>query len=468
MGLKKNMSCYFIGSIISKTIAFLLVPIYISSMTTAEYGIVGSMIVIINVLSLIITLGVERSIYRLYHDYNSDIEKKEFLGSINFFIYAFASITILLLFVFKEPISHIYKSIPFSPYFVITFFVAYSSIFGVVPMIYLQVSEKAGKFLIISIIQTIVNAIWILYFTVFKHGEAKGMLMGLLCGNLTMIPLFLWFHLKEFACVFKIKYIKSTLIFSLPLLPALISSWVINMSSQVFIENNFSTSEVAIYSLSLKLVAVISLIFNAIFTAYCPIFYKEANSVDQDRSKKYLINLQNIVILFSTTCTSLVAIFAKDILQLIFPQDYHSGADVVAILTCGTIIFQLSGFLNLAYYQNKKTGIIMWISISSAVLTILLNVILIPRFSLLGAAFTYLFSSFIVFLLTLVLSKKIDHVPYKWKYIFPLLIMLVIAFIINRFFLPVNWLASSLKAVFCCILAFCFFIKFRKYFFNTN
>ena len=80
MGLKKNMSCYFIGSIISKTIAFLLVPIYISSMTTAEYGIVGSMIVIINVLSLIITLGVERSIYRLYHDYNSDIEKKELQG----------------------------------------------------------------------------------------------------------------------------------------------------------------------------------------------------------------------------------------------------------------------------------------------------------------------------------------------------------------------------------------------------
>ena len=293
MGLKKNISYYFTGSVFSKGISFLLVPIYISSMSTAEYGIVGSMLVIINVLALFISLGTERSIYRLYHDYENEEKKKEFLGSVNFFIYLFGTFILLLLFVFHSPISKIYHSIPFSPYFCLAFLIAYTSIFCVVPNIYLQVVEKANKFMIVSICQTIINAFWILFFTVYKKDGAQGYLTGCLLANLCTLPFFLWFQLKVFKPTIKKEYIVSTLKFCLPMLPALLSGWIISMSSQIFIENNFTTSEVAIYSLSLKIVSIVSIIYAACFTAYNPVFYKLANDENQNQAKQYLKKVQN-------------------------------------------------------------------------------------------------------------------------------------------------------------------------------
>ena len=114
------------------------------------------------------------------------------------------------------------------------------------------------------------------------------MLKGMLYGHIATLPIYLGIQYKDFSFVCKKKYLVPTLKYSLPLLPSLLAAWVINLSSQVFIERNFSTSEVAIYALSLKIIALVSIISSAIMTAYNPTFYKVANKEEEEKGNFFM------------------------------------------------------------------------------------------------------------------------------------------------------------------------------------
>lgn len=460
MGLKKDISFYFIGNVASKAIAFILVPIYVASMSQAEYGIVGSMQVLINALAIFLSLGTERSIYRLYHDYKDEKEKKEFLGTISVFIYIFGALSLVMMFLFREQISLIYKSIPFAPYYMFAMLIAYVSVFEIVPSIYLQVAQKSKQYLIISLIKLVVSSGFILYYTVYLKQEAVGMLKGMLFGHIATLPIYFGIQYKNFSFVFKKKYLVPTLKYSLPLLPSLLSAWVINLSSQIFIEHNFSTSEVAIYALSLKIVALVTIISSAIMTAYNPTFYKLANGEDQAYAKLTLYKVQNNIIVFFIICISLIGIFSKDIIVHFFSADYENAMIIIPILVFGNIATQMSGFLNLAFYQSKKTKQIMWMMLSSAIVTIALNAYLIPLYSIVGAAITYLISSVVLFCFQYNLAKKYYFIDYNWKKILLVMLVMVLLCSLNYFILPATWSWTIIKLL---IISFPMYFFLRKF-----
>ena len=464
MSLKKEVSYYFIGNTVSKAVSFFLVPIYVSSMSTAEYGIVGSMQALISVLALFLSLGVERSIYRLYHDYKTDFEKKCFLGSVYLFIIVFALLIIGILLLCKDPVSHIYKTIPFMPYYVLAFGVAYLGIFNCVPKIYLQVTEQAKKYMVLSLLEMFIGAACILYFTVFRKEAAYGMLKGLLMAPLCMAIYYIFFCIKNFTITHNfLKYIQPTLKYSIPLLPSLLSSWVISMSSQMFIEHNFSTSEVAVYSLSMRLIEVISIFSASITIAYNPVFYRIANNQSKDVAVNQLIPLQDNIIIALLFICSMVAIGSKDIVTLFFPEDYMRAIDMVAILSSGTIIYQLVGFLNLSFYQEKKTVAIMHINVLCAIATIILNSFLIPQYGMPGAGFTYLISALVMFVIEFIYAKRLFYIPFVWIHIFYVLIIAVSLYLINRYFLPVSPTYTAIKIIIAIIAIYgCYRLFIKK------
>lgn len=461
MGLKKDISFYFIGNIASKAIAFILVPIYVASMSQAEYGIVGSMQVLIHAMAILLSLGTERSVYRLYHDYKEEKYRKEFLGTVSIFIYLFGAVFLGTLLLFREQVSLLYKSIPFAPYYLLAMLIAYISTFEIVPGIYLQAAQKSKQYLIVSLIKLFISSALIIYFTVYLKQEAAGMLKGMLYGHIATLPIYIGIQYKYFSFVFKKKYLIPTLKYSLPLLPSLLSAWVINLSSQVFIERNFSTSEVAIYALSLKIVALVTVVSSAIMTAYNPTFYKVANSEQEEIGKAYLYKIQNRIIITLLVCTMFLPVISKDILHYFFSSEYNGAVYIIPILVCGTVITQMTGFLNLAFYQKKKTKQIMLIMLLSAAVTIMMNAVLIPLYSTIGAAVTYLSSALLFFILEYFISKKYYFVAFNWKNIITTLVIMS-SLICMGIYLPVTILTTGIKVVLGIIVVFYLYKNIKK------
>ena len=108
----KNISLYSIGNILPQAAGFFLLPIYTLYLTPDEYGIFSSMQVLSSILVIFFTFAVERSISRIYWDYKTEHERKDYLGSISIELSIIAIVVLIFIFIFQKFIGLIYKAIP--------------------------------------------------------------------------------------------------------------------------------------------------------------------------------------------------------------------------------------------------------------------------------------------------------------------------------------------------------------------
>jgi len=467
----KNTSLYTIGNIIPQAAGFFLLPIYTRYLAPADYGIVSSMQVLNTILAVVFTLAVERSVYRLYWDYKTEKEKKDYLGSIVVALGGIATIVLALLFLFKGLVGLIYKSIPFYPFYVYAIITAYFTAFERVPKIYLQLRQKAGSFVILSIIQFFVNTGFVLWFIVGLKAGATGMLQGQMIGHGIMLPIFLFMAFKIISFTVKPSILRESLKFSLPMIPGLLSAWVLNLSDRIFIERYFSLADVGIYSLGYKIAGLVLILSGAFNLAYSPFFYKLANSNDQLAARKQLFSYNNTFVMVILLICFLISLFSKEAIVILLDARYADAYKIVPIIALAYFVSQAGGLMNRSIYQEKKTVAIMLISIFSAVLNIGLNFLLVPILGAYGAAYATVLSFTGWFIVEYWYAKRCYFIPYQWKQILVFLVFLTIIFFLT-FNLDVNIYYSLLiKTSMVFIIFACFmrkhYEKFSPLFMNV-
>jgi O-antigen/teichoic acid export membrane protein len=446
--LIKNTAYYTIGNFVTKALSFILLPLYLKYLSPDDYGIVNSMQVFSGIIVIFLTLGLERSIYRLFFDYKTESSKKDFLGTISISIVAISILICSLLFLLTQPIGNIYKSIPFSPYYVYAIITAFFSTFELVPLISFQVKQQADKFLLFSLLLLAVKVLPVIWFVIFMEEGAVGMLKGAMVGGglslLFLIPL----TIKEINLTFNTQIFKKTLHYCLPLVPYVLSAWVVTMSDRIFIERYFGTYSVGIYSLGYKIGQLVQFVAVAVLMAYNPLFYKLANSEDKEQAKLKIFHANNILVLFMLLITFSVALLSKDIIYLFFDKEYQATYEVIPLIAFGAFFIQLISLQNLSFHQNKKTLVIMYINLIAAGINIVLNFLLIKKFGYLGAAWATLITQILFFLIVYHIAKRYYFIPYRWKEIVPLCTLFILLVTINHFFIQPSFTFFVLRIVF--------------------
>ncbi len=454
----KNTSFYTIGNILPQAVSFFLLPIYTRYLTPADYGIVSSLQVLTSILTILFTLAIDRSVYRMYFDHKTEADKKDYLGTITIALILVSTIVLLIIFVFRSAVGQIYKSIEFYPYYVFAILAAFFSILQVVPKIYYQVNEKAEKFVLISFAQFLLNAGFTLYFVVGKLDGAAGMLKAELVANIIIAPLVIYISYKTINFKFNSKFFFKSLKFSAPLIPGLLSAFVLNLSDRIFIERYFTLSDVGIYSLGYKIAGLIGVFASSFLLAYGPVFYKHANSEDQNMAKERIAKYNQVYMLVVIMISFLITIFSKEAIILLLDQKYRESYKIVPIIAFSYIVMQITGLFNMMIYQNKKSVALMIIGLTSAGLSILINFLLIPTYGLYGAAFATVLSFIIVFLMTWKYAIKCYYIPLEWEKIAIVLIPLIAITILFQYILNVNiYLMLAIKVLTCSLLLIVFY-----------
>ena len=436
---------------------FFLLPIYTRYLTPADYGIVSSMQVLNTILAVVFTLAIERSVYRLYWDYKTEKEKKDYLGSMVVALGCIATIVLTLLFLFKGFVGLIYKSIPFYPFYVYAILTAYFSVFGLVPKIYLQLKQKAGSFVILSIMQFVANTAFILWFIVGLKAGAEGMLKGQMIGCGIMLPVFLFIGFKIINFTVNPSILKESLKFSLPMIPALLSAWVLNLSDRIFIERYFSLADVGIYSLGYKIAGLVLILAGAFNVAYEPVFYKLANSNDQVAAQKQLFSYNNTYAMGVLLICFLVSLFAKEGVVIFLDARYADAYKIVPIIALAYFVSLVGGLMNRSIYQEKKTVAMMLIMVSGALLNIALNFLLVPTLGAYGAAYATVLSYTGMFTVEYWYAKKCYFIDYDWNKIM-MGLLLAVPLVYTVYFMDISIYLSLFVKLFivaCASLFMC-------------
>ncbi len=459
----KNTIIYTIGNSLPMAVTLFLLPIYTNYLSPSEYGIVGAMDALKIIFSILFSLCIERGIVRLYFDYKTESERKKFLGVV-FVMISIVSIVILILaFLFRNQIQLIYKNIPFYPYFSYTLGIAFLLTFEHLPKLYFRLKEKAISFVSLSLLYMFLTTSLIVWFVVFNKEGALGYLKGQFISSLIMLVFYLIISFKISKLNFDFKIIKNLLYFTIPFIPPLFVSWFLSQSNRVFLDQMVSLEAVGVFSFSTKIAMATSIFTTALMISFEPNFYKFVNLEEEGK-----IKISSFFIFFMNTAifsSFILAFVAKEFLFLFFNSTYNESYDIIAIVILANVLSTFGAITSLFFQQSKKMAANMYIAVSLAVLSFILNYLLIPHFYEYGAAFSLLFVSLSAFIVAYVYTKRYCYsVPLPIYTSFLTMFFLIFIYVIlNDLFEGLDLIyIILLKMLIILLIGIGFVLKFKE------
>jgi O-antigen/teichoic acid export membrane protein len=453
--LVKESFLYSIGNSFPALGGFIFLPIYLKFMSVEEYGIVSSMIVIQSIASIFFSLAIERSVMRLYFDHSSKIAKGIFFGSNFISIFVISTFFVIIFLFSKDLLKNIFSDINFYPYYFYALLIAYVKCFLFVPKIYLQVNHKVSQYVLLSFGQFVFVNFLVLYFVVYLKEGAFGMLKGQLIGITFLIPFLFSIVRKNFILNFDFSILKKSLDFSLPIIPTLLTVFVLNLSDRVFIDKYLGLAEVGLYSLAYKVAMISLLAISSVNLAVTPHFFKKLNEKGFFSSQKWSLSFNNNLIKTIGLIVLIVLMFSNEIVLILFGYDYFESISVVGLLLISYYFAGTNSVNGRLIQFQKKTHHSMIIDIFCALLNVGLNFLLIPDYGLIGAALATLISMLMAFIISFIYVKfYLGFLPVSLKIHLSIFLGLVVMYTINSFSSENLVLFFTIKIILLMVIGF--------------
>ena len=198
------------------------------------------------------------------------------------------------------------------------------------------------------------------------------------------------------------KYWKYALSFNIPLIPYYLSQVVFNQSDRIMIDHISGTDKAGMYSVAFNLATLLNFVLNAINNSYVPWFYGKIKEGKAEENKSISTGISLLMAFMLMGVISL----APEIILIMAGPAYAEAAWVVPPIAMSILLlFYSQLFINVEFYYEEKQ-LLVWGSIGSALLNIVLNALLIPRFGFVAAGYTTLLS-YIVFAVANYFTMKV-------------------------------------------------------------
>lgn len=391
---------YTVYNIFVNALSFLLIPIYARVMSTTEYGKYSvfqswsSIFLIFG--SLYLDAGVFSNGMVRYKDRRDD-----YLSSM-YGLTGIASLFFVLLIVVSCPFAEKYLGIDI-PFIVM---IVISNYFSIIIRLWGEKQKYELKYkrytLLMSFYTLVQFGLGLILILCIKPESKYRILAIVLCNVLIGGGLF-GKNLKAKKTLYNRTFWDFAIKFNLAILPHYFAYTLFSQSDRIMIERMCGASSVAIYSLAYSVGTIAATISNAMSASMTPWIYEEL------RQKKYKIINKKIISMsyILGIVTIMISLVSPEIIQIIGTSTYEESKDIIPIICLGYFIYFLvaSYGIILFYYEDKKK--IVFGSLVTAILNILLNYIFIKQFGYKAAAYTTLVCYILYLITNICFSKKL-------------------------------------------------------------
>ncbi len=434
MALAKNSILYLISTICLKAVGFLLLPLYTHLVSPTEYGYVYVVSAFQTFLGLLLTLSMHGSIGRFYFDCKNIDEIKQMYSQHVSAIALSASCIVALMLIIKNPVSQ-FLNLP-EKYYIYAVLISYFSLFYNMVISLLYAMEKAVQISITSIAVGVSTIIMQLIFVFSLEDKAMALIFAMFLSAVATFIIFLFYSAPYFTWP---KYSKSNLLkyfkYSISQLPSDVSVWFVAASDRLLLNKIQGASSAGIYGMGNTLGQIPSMLFHSVNKAYVPYVFrhfKEAEEGSKDALREVAITANRVESILTVVVVSLI-ILSNNIVSMLESRYIDSAIIMPLVLfavwiDCNRIIFMNPLAYNIKYIKVKS-----FIWVLAAILDVVLNFYLIPRYSVYGACASLIISYGVSCLLILYFSSKALTVGYD-KIALTKIICISILFSMGYFF----------------------------------
>jgi len=179
--------------------------------------------------------------------------------------------------------------------------------------------------------------------------------------------------------------------FSYPLMFVIILQTFMHWMDILMLGYFTDAATVGLYHPAIRTAGLLNALIVSFVSIYAPIMSQLHNEGDFSEMSHLYKLVSRWMITFAIP-VSLIFIIYPSKMMLLFGPDYMAGSSVLVILTVATFIQAALGAASPALGMSGYTRLTLWNSLGAFILNIVLNVVLIPKYGIIGAAWATLIS----------------------------------------------------------------------------
>lgn len=469
-GLKrffKDTIIYGIAAVLPRVINFLLVRVHTDALPASDYAENTNFYIWIALLTVLLTFGMETAFFRFY----KAEEKKDALIATSFIsVFVAAIVFVVIAFSFSGFFTNLFDFSQNPMQFKLFIGILAIDAVSVIPFSYLRAANRPIKYTAIKMINVgIIVAINLVFLKFIPEFKASGKylpeflntlfesttivnfifianLIGSAASLILLLPILLKFKWHFNGVLFK-----KMLNYSWPIAVAGVA-YVINENlDKILIGQMMDKTAMGIYSACYKLAIFMNLYIMAFRLGAEPFFF---NHSDHKDARQTYARILNYFIIVGALVFVVIVVFLDVIKQLFINRQYWDAIVIVPIVLLANLFLGIYHNLSVWYKLTDKTRYGMLFSIIGAIITVIINVALIPVIGYIASAWATLFAYGSMMLLSYFIGDKQYPVPYDLKKSGSYLLLSIVLSFISFTYFRENYIVSGLMVFVFAMLIF--------------
>lgn len=382
----------------------IIVPVYTSLLSPEQYGLYSLSIAVLSFLCIIFSDWVGLSGLRFFKHHQMTQDMPKYLTTLVAILITNIFLMFVLSFTFRHNFYEFFH-IPVKYFFAILVLIIPVAIRALLFQL-LRAQLKSMSFTLSTIINQFLTILLSIFFVKCFHLGALALLLGMGI-SISLIDLLLiyqsnilsWFKLQKIEWNSVLPIFK----YGVPIAATSLSAWIINQSNKFIMNSIHGFSQVGIvgvaYGLTLPLLMTI---FSIITVAAIP---RIINMYEEKIDVRPLVSrFTGYFILLALPVITVISLYATDYVQMLSSNDKFLDAfKLIPYFAFGTFFMAITDYTTLQYHLANKTYIDFIIKLTSGIVGVILNILLIPKLGLVGVGIATLGANFLYFVLSLII-----------------------------------------------------------------
>jgi O-antigen/teichoic acid export membrane protein len=424
--LTRHSAIYGIGGLTSRFLAVLMLPLYTSYVSAADYGRIELLMATMAVAVVLIRGGANFGFIRFYFLEENPDYRRRLVRTVFWTQMAYSTAVLIVCVAFAQQIAvrlgitaagqpHLHGS--GASLVTATAVLLWANVNYAQMTNLFRAEKRSVAFTIATVANIVITVGLTVLFVVVRHQGPIGIIVGNLSGTLIVWGVLLAYRSEQLGLEWDGKLLRSMNKFGVPLMGAALAVWVTNFGDRLMLSKllhgQYRLTELGQYSLANKITSAMVLLFTAFQIAWPAFAYSIEDEGEAKRAFSYVLTY---LLLIASWAAVALSLFAPWIVHFLGRKPgFWPAAEAIPALAFSSVFF--AGFIvvTIGAGRTKRTGFNWIAALSGAIINFGLNLYFIPRWGMLGAAWATLIAYAAIMVIRTVSAQKIYPVAYQWK-----------------------------------------------------
>jgi O-antigen/teichoic acid export membrane protein len=410
--LASHSAVYGAADVFTTLVNLLLIPLYTTYLGATEYGHLALLLLFSTAAKIVFRLGLDAGFFRVHYDTTTEGDRRRLAGTVAVFAAAAATVLMAAVVALRAPLTRalLGEGVP-EFWVVLAAGDVFVGTFAFVPLSLLRIQDRARLFSALSVVRHAVNIALKVALVTAGHGIA-GILWADLAATgafaLALAPVLA----RNASLAFSRPLLRDVLAFGLPKVPHGLMLQALNLADRKILDVFTTRAEVGLYHMGYTFGGGVKFALSAFEPAWGPFVYARAR---EEGGASTLARVATYAYAGFAAAALATAALGPDLLRLMTPNNpqFRAAAPIIPVVALAYLLHGVFLLTSVGIGIARQARYYPMVTAAAAATNVTANLLLIPRFGAMGAAWATVLAYAVMALLGHAFARRVFAIPFE-------------------------------------------------------